>query len=270
MTTSATLVQPAVLLALALLAGAAWALTALLRLEQSWLQAWALLRAVFQLGLLSLVLRFVLGRRDLVLLFLLVMVVVAATVVARRLGWSWAGGLRAAGVIAAAAAVPGIVVFASGAVPAQPRYLLAVGGIVIGGVMTVSTLFGRALDSELRAQRPQIEAWLALGAGPRSAARGAVRAAGAAALVPSTDQTRVTGLVALPGAFVGAVFGGLPVLDAAVFQLMVLAALLAAGVLAVALWTLLLGAPRTLPEAGTAGSTGAAGDARPGNSRRRR
>lgn len=58
----------------------------------------------------------------------------------------------------------------------------------------------------------------------------------------------MTGLVTLPGAFVGAVFGGLPVVEAALFQLVVLACLLAAGAVAVALWSLLLGAPARLPD----------------------
>jgi putative ABC transport system permease protein len=50
-----------------------------------------------------------------------------------------------------------------------------------------------------------------------------------AALVPTVDQTKTTGLVTLPGAFVGAVFGGLSPLDAGRFQIVVLAAITAAG-----------------------------------------
>ena len=42
-------------------------------------------------------------------------------------------------------------------------------------------------------------------------------------LIPSLDQAKSTGLVTLPGAFVGALFGGASPADAARFQLVVLA-----------------------------------------------
>jgi putative ABC transport system permease protein len=53
--------------------------------------------------------------------------------------------------------------------------------------------------------------------------------------------------VTLPGAFVGAVFGGASPIVAAEFQLVVLAGILLTGVLAVAGVGVLLGAPKTLP-----------------------
>jgi putative ABC transport system permease protein len=49
------------------------------------------------------------------------------------------------------------------------------------------------------------------------------------ALTPSIDQTKTSGLVTLPGAFVGAIFAGASPLEAGRFQLVVLAAILAAG-----------------------------------------
>jgi len=50
----------------------------------------------------------------------------------------------------------------------------------------------------------------------------------AEALVPTLDQTRTTGLVSCPGAFVGRPVRGVPALAAARFQLVVLVGLLAA------------------------------------------
>ncbi|MBC7550946.1 MAG: ABC transporter permease, partial [Cellulomonas sp.] len=47
--------------------------------------------------------------------------------------------------------------------------------------------------------------------------------------IPSTDQTKTTGLVTLPGAFVGAIFGGVSPLAAGAFQITVLASVMAAG-----------------------------------------
>lgn len=234
-------------IAIALLAAITFTLARVLRLEQPWLQPWSLLRAIVQLGLLSLVLGAIIEHTGFVLAFLVVMVVAAAVLVSRRLRWGWRLGATAGVVIAIAAAIPGLVVFGTGAMEFRPNYLLALGGIVVGGTMTASTLFARTLRDRLRTDRAEVEAWLALGATPRRAARDVVAKAGTLALLPTTDQTRVTGIVALPGAFVGAVFAGLPVLDAAVFQIVVLASLLAAGAIAIALWALVLGAPRTLP-----------------------
>ncbi|MCU1580761.1 MAG: hypothetical protein JWO01_149, partial [Microbacteriaceae bacterium] len=49
------------------------------------------------------------------------------------------------------------------------------------------------------------------------------------ALIPPTDQTKTTGLVTLPGAFVGAIFGGVSPIEAGRFQIVVLAAIMSAG-----------------------------------------
>ncbi|MGN6088656.1 MAG: ABC transporter permease, partial [Actinomycetales bacterium] len=74
-----------------------------------------------------------------------------------------------------------------------------------------------------------------------------VRLAAAEALVPGLDQTRTTGLVTLPGAFVGALLGGANPLQAARFQLVVLAGLLCAQATTAVVLTWLLGAPARLP-----------------------
>lgn len=230
-------------LAIVLLGALAFTLVVAMRAERPWWQPWALVRATLQLAVLALILNTVIEHRWLVAAFLLVMVLTAAMVVQRRLSWPIRRVPTAAAVIGFSALVPGSVVVLSGAIAPEGRYLLALGGIVIGGVMTVSTLFGRSLDERLVAQRGEVEGWLALGATPRRAAAGPVSAASGLALMPATDQTRVTGLVTLPGAFVGAVFAGLPVVEAAQFQLIVLAAILAGGAIAAALWGWLLGAP---------------------------
>ena len=62
-----------------------------------------------------------------------------------------------------------------------------------------------------------------------------------AAMIPSTDQTKTTGLVTLPGAFVGAIFGGLSPLEAGRFQVVVLAAIMATASLTAVLVALGLG-----------------------------
>jgi putative ABC transport system permease protein len=52
------------------------------------------------------------------------------------------------------------------------------------------------------------------------------------ALIPNLDQTRSTGIVTLPGAFIGALFGGASPVEAARFQVVVLSGILLAQTVA--------------------------------------
>ena len=235
------------IIAVALLAAITLIVVIALRLEHPWLQPWAILRAAVQLGILSVILGGVISNVWLVVAFLAVMVTAATWVVYRRLGVAPRYLLAIVGTVIAASALPLTVVFATGAIAGSPRYLLALGGIVIGNTMTVCTLMGRSLGSLYFSQRDEIEAWLSVGATPRRSALRAVRSAASLALMPSTDQTRSTGIVTLPGAFVGAVFAGASPLQAAQFQIVVLAAVLAAGALSAASFTAVFGAPEVLP-----------------------
>ncbi|MFB9376518.1 ABC transporter permease [Kineococcus gynurae] len=185
----------------------------------------------------------------------------AAAVLAVMLATAvWTAGHRIAGIAgvraasravacacAAGATVVLLVVFLVGMLPFEARYVIALGGIVLGGSMTAATLAGRHLLAGLRSRADEVEAWLSLGATPRRAvvdiARGAVRES----LVPVLDQTRTTGLVTLPGAFVGALLAGASPLEAARFQLVVLTSLIAAGSVVTVVVTTMLGAPRTHP-----------------------
>ena len=156
----------------------------------------------------------------------------------------WRRPAAAAAAVTSGAVVTGTVVFASGALPLGVRNLVAVGGITVGGAMTASTLAGRRFLAELGARRAEVEGKLALGATMPQATADLVAVAVAEALVTALDQTRTTGLVTLPGAFVGALFGGATPLAAARFQLVVLVGLLAAeSVAAVVLLRLLADVP---------------------------
>lgn len=139
------------------------------------------------------------------------------------------------------------VVFGCGALELSARYVVAISGITLGGTMTASTIAGRQLLSGMRARRDEVEGWLALGATPRQAVSDIARTSVGEALLPAIDQTRTVGLVTLPGAYVGALFGGASPLAAARFQLVVLVALLAAEALAATSLTWQLGAPHHLP-----------------------
>lgn len=241
-------VNPAATLGAVVALGAiALAVVVALRLERPWLQPWAIARATVQLAVLSLILGGVISDVRWVVVFLCVMVIAATWVTMRRLQLAPRYTLRIALTVALATAVPAVIVFATQSVEFSPRYVLAVVGILVGNAMSVAVLMGRSLGSLLFSQREELEGWLALGATPRVSALGAVRSAASTALIPSTDQARTTGIVTLPGAFVGAVFAGASPLEAAQFQLIVLAGILAVGAVTVASFSWLFGAPLRLP-----------------------
>lgn len=198
------------------------------RTPHPWAPALAILRGLIQLAAISVILAGVITSPVWVGLALLVMFGVAVVVAARRLG-----GWRRIGVVAGSmgsgAAVALVVVFATGALDFTARYALAIGGIVIGNTMSIATIGGRRLLELADDRWDQLEGWFALGATPREATRDIARDAVYGALIPTTDQTKTTGLVTLPGAFVGAIFGGVSPVEAGRFQIVVLASIMCAG-----------------------------------------
>jgi putative ABC transport system permease protein len=116
-----------------------------------------------------------------------------------------------------------VAIFGLHLVDLQVRYVVALGGIVIGNSMNAATLAGRNFLRSARARAPEVEAWLSLGATPARAHEAVGQEAVRESMLPNLDQTKSTGLVTLPGAFVGALFGGASPAQAAQFQLVVLA-----------------------------------------------
>jgi putative ABC transport system permease protein len=157
------------------------------------------------------------------------MFTVAASTAARRIGWSWRHFALVSTAMGAGILITVSVVFATGAIGFTPRYTLAIGGIVIGNAMSIATIAGRRFTESVDDQWEQVEGWLALGATPRRATQELSRRTIYSALIPTTDMTKTTGLVTLPGAFVGAIFGGVSPLAAGQFQIIVLASIMAAG-----------------------------------------
>jgi putative ABC transport system permease protein len=77
-----------------------------------------------------------------------------------------------------------------------------------------------------------VQAWWALGATSPVAFAPVAQEAMRDALIPNLDQTRSTGIVTLPGAFIGALFGGASPVEAARFQVVVLSGILLAQTVA--------------------------------------
>jgi len=184
---------------------------------------WAILRAVVQLAVVALLLRGILAVPWTVVLFLVLMLTTASWTSVRRLDQLWRGRRAAVLGVLSGATVTLVAVFALQLVDLEARYLIAVAGIIIGNAMSAATLAGRNFLRGSTARSDEIEAWLSLGATPARAHEEIGREAVRESLLPTLDQTKSTGLVTLPGAFVGALFGGASPAEAAQFQLVVLA-----------------------------------------------
>ncbi|NAS20514.1 ABC transporter permease [Herbidospora sp. NEAU-GS84] len=195
-----------------------------------WAVVRACVRAVVQLGVVSLVIAWVVANGFAVAGFILLMYVFAVHTAARRIGTHWA-----AVPIAAGSAPVLVLLTATGVVSLDGIVVIPVAGIVFGGCLIATSLAGRRAADELTTRHGEVEAAMALGFTPQEARLEICRPAAAQALVPALDQTRTVGLVTLPGAFVGMLLGGAGPIEAGIVQLVVLVALLSAEALAVVL-----------------------------------
>jgi UDP-glucose/iron transport system permease protein len=226
-----TTLSPLFAVVLVVLTGLAVAATVVGRLDVSRPVVTAAVRAVLQLGAVSLVIVAVLRSWWSTAGFILLMLLVATATSARRivgLHRTWWVFLP----ICAGAVPVGAVILVAGTVPLTKVAVLPIAGILIGGAMTATSLAGRRARDELMSRHGEYEAALALGFLDRDAALEVIRPSAGQALVPALDQTRTVGLVTLPGAFVGVLLGGGSPVQAGATQLLVLIALLAVEAIA--------------------------------------
>jgi putative ABC transport system permease protein len=189
-------------------------------------------RAAVQLAAVGAVVTLVFEHGGLAAAFVAVMLGTATLTSARRLRGVPQPWVRAGGAIAAGAATGIVPLLATGAFSTEPRELIPIAGILIGGAMAATSVTGRRLAEQVGEEVAAIETRLALGVPVRQALAGAVRGAATLGLVPLLDQTKNVGLVTLPGTFVGLVLAGASPAEAARVQLTVLLSLLAVEVVA--------------------------------------
>ena len=210
------------------------AVAAAARLGTARTSAVAAVRAVLQLGAVSLLIGAIVGSVLLSAAFVLVMVAVAAWTAARRMTPDRSGWWALLPIALAPLPVTALLVL-GGVVPPVGVAVIPMAGILVGGTMTATALAGRRTLDELAARHGEVEAALSLGLLPRDARMEIARTSAAHALVPPIDQTRTVGLVTLPGAFVGMLLGGASPVEAGAVQVLVLLLLLAVETIAAAL-----------------------------------
>jgi putative ABC transport system permease protein len=141
--------------------------------------------------------------------------------------------------LAIAAAATLLLVLVLGVFPATARYLVPVGGMVIGNAMTASAVALNRLGDDVRDAAARIEATLALGATSTEAIRPIARRSLRSGMIPLIDSTKTTGLIFFPGTMVGMLLAGASPVDAVRLQLVLLYVLLGAVALATLLAVLL-------------------------------
>jgi putative ABC transport system permease protein len=188
----------------------------------------AVLRSFLQLTAVGYVIQAIFDSDSLWLVALLLAAMVAfgaATARRRARGVPRALGPIVLALCVAAATTLGLVL-ALGVFEAEPRYLVPVGGMVIGNSMTATAVALNRLADEVSSRAHAIEATLALGATARQAASGLVTRSLRSGMIPLIDSTKTTGVVFFPGTMVGMLIAGAEPFDAVRLQLILLWALL--------------------------------------------
>jgi putative ABC transport system permease protein len=114
----------------------------------------------------------------------------------------------------------------------DPRYAVALVGIILGSVLNAGSLSLDSLLSAVGRERAAIEAQLALGAGFHTAAAPLLREAVRRGLLPTVNQMSAAGVITLPGIMTGQILAGLDPLEAVKYQILLMFLLAGASGLA--------------------------------------
>lgn len=187
----------------------------------------AVVRSFAQLLAIGYVLAFVFdGHGWLSAVLLAVMVVTAAFTVGKRArrvpGARLIAGVSLGVATAATLGVLGVL----GIVPVEARSVVPLGSMVLANAMASASLVMMTLRDDLAAGRREIEARLCLAQTAHQASLPWQRRALRSGMLPIVDNTKVVGLVALPGAMTGMILAGAEPLEAIRLQMVVMYMLL--------------------------------------------
>jgi putative ABC transport system permease protein len=190
-----------------------------LDLERSIL--WAAARAVVQLLAVGYALTWIIDPERPVAIawaWVAVMVVVAALIIRRRAPEVPSLLLLAIVSTAASAAVSLGVIFAFDIFPMEGRTVVPLAGMMIGNSLAATVVVSRRIVRDLADKRDEVEARLALGQPWQEASRPYVRDALRTAILPTIEQTKIVGLISLPGAMTGLILAGVDPANAVKIQ----------------------------------------------------
>jgi len=201
----------------------------------------AVVRSIVQLTAIGYVIQAIFDEDSLALVFALIAVMVVFGAIqarqrARKVPGAFVPLLISLAV--AGAATLGLVV-ALGIFEPEPRFLVPVGGMVVGNAMTAAAVALNRLGDEMHDRAREIEATLALGATATQAAAPSLRRSLRSGTIALVDSTKTTGLIFFPGTMVGMLIAGADPTDAVRLQLILLYSLLGSVSIAALLSTTL-------------------------------
>jgi putative ABC transport system permease protein len=204
----------------------------------------AVVRAFVQLTAIGFVIKIIFDQDDLLFVIALIAVmVVFGALTARHRARSVPGAFwPLLGALAVAGTSTLVLVVALGVFEPEARFLVPVGGMVVGNAMTAAAVALNRLGDEVRASLGQIEATLALGATATQAMLPIIRRSLRSGMIPLIDSTKTTGLIFFPGTMVGMLLAGAEPIDAVRLQLVLLYTLLGSVAIA-ALLSIMLAYP---------------------------
>jgi putative ABC transport system permease protein len=174
----------------------------------------AAFRAVVQLLLIGLVLKwiFALSQWYLVAALLMVMTFIAGISAAGRSSHRYRG-MHIDSIIsvwASSWAVAAIAIFTIIEVEPwyRPQYTIPILGMILGNSLSGISLVLDRLTQELVSKRDEVEGLLVLGASKWEAAQPAIRQAVRAAMIPTINSMMIVGIVSLPGMMTGQLLAG--------------------------------------------------------------
>jgi putative ABC transport system permease protein len=104
----------------------------------------------------------------------------------------------------------------------EPRYLIPLGGILIGNAMNAAAVAGERLVSSINQFPTEIETHLSLGATPQQAVSLYRKDAIKAAFVPTLNQMMLIGMVTIPTFTSGQLLAGVSALEAVSYEVLII------------------------------------------------
>lgn len=187
--------------------------------------AWASARALAQMLVIGAGLGLVLSDGAPLIfswLWVVAMVIIGAATVAsraREVPGTFTVALLSLG---AAQGVSLLVVFGFDIFPLEPRALVPVAGMIMGNAIAATVLAARRTLTEMHEHRDQIEVRLSLGQPGSRAVRPHLSQSLRTSVTPQIEQTKIVGLIALPGTMTGLLLAGVDPVQAVLAQTVVM------------------------------------------------
>ncbi|WP_163970276.1 ABC transporter permease [Oceanobacillus halotolerans] len=192
----------------------------------------ATVRSIIQLLAVGYVLQFVFDAEQLIYIFLMVLLMIAAaTQNARKKGASIKGiTWKLIVTFVFVEVLTQGILLGLGITPATAQYIIPISGMVVGNSMVLSILFLNRFTSEMTTHQDQTELILTLGGTPKQAIRTQLLNSIKASTIPTIESQKTIGLVQLPGMMSGQIIAGADPVQAVMFQLLILFLLLTTAV----------------------------------------